>query len=89
MFQSLLNRWTVDPHSAPTFVYYLNRHIELDHDDHGPAVEAIISEIMNDSYESWTDFWRAALKAIELRIGLWDGLANCLEARDAQDQSGA
>jgi len=89
MFQSLLNRWTVDPHSAPTFVYYLNRHIELDHDNHGPAVEAIISEIMNDSYESWTDFWRAALKAIELRIGLWDALANCLEARDAQDQADA
>jgi hypothetical protein len=89
MFQSLLNRWTVDPHSAPTFVYYLNRHIELDRDDHGPAVEAIISEIMDDSYESWTCFWRAALKAIELRIGLWDGLANCLEARDAQDQAGA
>ena len=48
MFQSLLNRWTVDPHSAPTFVYYLNCHIELDHDDHGPAVETIISEIMDE-----------------------------------------
>ena len=48
MFQSLLNRWTVDPRSAPTFVYYLNRHIELDHDNHGPAVEAIINEVMDD-----------------------------------------
>lgn len=89
MFQSLLNRWTVDPRSAPTFVYYLNCHIELDHDNHGPAVEAIINEVMDDLYESWRAFWRAALKAMELRIGLWDGLANCLDARDAQGQAGA
>jgi len=89
MFQSLLNKWQVDPRSAPTFVYYLNRHIELDRDDHGPAVEAIIKEIIDESYEAWSAFQRSALKAIELRIGLWDGLANCLEALKAQDQTGA
>jgi hypothetical protein len=80
MFQSLLNEWKVEPCSAPTFVYYLNRHIELDRDEHGPAVETIIREIMDDSYEAWSAFQRSALKAIELRIGLWDGLASCLEA---------
>ena len=88
MFQSLLNEWKVDPRSAPTFVYYLNRHIELDRDDHGPAVEAIIKEIMDDSYEAWSAFQRSALKAIELRIGLWDGLANCLKALKVQDNTG-
>ena len=89
MFQSLLNEWKVDPRSAPTFVYYLNRHIELDRDDHGPAVEAIIREIIDDSHAAWSAFRRSALKAIELRIGLWDGLANCLEALNAQGQGGA
>ena len=67
----------------------LNRYIELDHDDHGPALETIITEIMDNSYQSSTALQRSALNPIELRIGLWDGLANCLLAQDAHDQADA
>ncbi|MDR3351807.1 MAG: DUF3050 domain-containing protein [Zoogloeaceae bacterium] len=37
MFQSLLHAWHIDEKAAPTFVFYLQRHIELDTDEHGPA----------------------------------------------------
>ena len=82
MFQSLLDNWTIDPRSAPTFVYYLQRHIQLDTDAHGPAVEGIIAEVMDDLHEPRAAFFELALRAIELRIALWDGLALTLEALD-------
>jgi hypothetical protein len=82
MFQSLLDNWTVDPRAAPTFVYYLQRHIQLDTEAHGPAVEGIIAEVMDDLEESRAAFFQSALKAIDLRIALWDGLALALEALD-------
>ncbi len=82
MFQSLLDNWTVDPRSAPTFVYYLQRHIQLDTDAHGPAVEGIIAEVMDELHESRAAFFQSAVRAIDLRIALWDGLALALEALD-------
>ena len=84
MFQSLLDNWTIDPRSAPTFVYYLQRHIQLDSDAHGPAVEGIIAEVMDDLQVSRAAFFQSALRAIELRIALWDGLALALEALDSR-----
>jgi hypothetical protein len=74
MFSSLLESWTVDPALAPTFVYYLERHITLDGESHGPAVKAIIDQVLADDVEVTREFQAASIESVERRISLWDGL---------------
>lgn len=75
MFRSLLAQWQMDEKEAPMFVYYLNRHIELDGDSHGPATWKIINELAGGDQAAIEQIKSAAEEAINARIGLWDGLA--------------
>lgn len=81
MFTTLLENWTVDPASAPTFVYYLKRHIELDGDAHGPAAEALIDELLQDDMARRMELLKAARTAVAARVKLWDALALELDKR--------
>lgn len=74
MFRELLEQWKVDPASAPTFVFYLTRHIDLDSDEHGPAAESIINEIVNHDEEAMLALLNSALDAVRQRRLLWDAL---------------
>lgn len=78
MFRSLLANWQMDEKDAPIFVYYLNRHIELDGDSHGPAAWTIINELAGNDPAAIEQIKSAAEEAIDARIGLWDGLAERL-----------
>ena len=81
MFQRLLDKWQVDEKDAPMFVYYLNRHIELDSDSHGPAAWKLITELTKDNPEGVQQLLSAAKTAIDARCQLWDGLAEELTKR--------
>lgn len=74
MFSNLLDSWGVDEAEAPTFVYYLKRHIELDGDTHGPAVQKIMTEKLSDCPMGWGVLFDSAIQAVDLRIALWDAL---------------
>lgn len=74
MFQHLLETWKIDQQHAETFVYYLNRHIELDGDTHGPAVQKIINDRFEGNLNMWHELFDSAISAVELRIALWDAL---------------
>lgn len=74
MFGNLLKTWNIDEQVAPTFVYYLKRHIELDGDTHGPAVQKIMAEQLGDCSNGWGVLFNAAIEAADLRIALWDAL---------------
>lgn len=82
MFKGVLESWTLDPKLAPTFVYYLERHIELDADSHGPAAKIIISETLGEDEQAWFQMLNAAERAIEQRVALWDALADALVESD-------
>jgi hypothetical protein len=84
MFSSVLKNWTVEPSRAPTFVYYLERHIELDGDSHGPAAKRIIGELLGTNEAAWRAMLHAALAAVEQRILLWDALAERFAAESEQ-----
>jgi hypothetical protein len=75
MFKSLLEQWGVEPSSVPMFVYYLQRHIELDGDTHGPAAQAIIDELLGDDENGRVLMLQAAASAIDERFALWDALS--------------
>lgn len=73
MFQRLLDSWSLDRAAAPAFVYYLDRHIELDGDAHGPAAEAIIARALAREPQQAEAVRKAAIASLSARQALWDG----------------
>ena len=74
MFSRLLSDWGIGQDEAPLMTYYLKRHIELDSDEHGPAVQKIIDNILSDDPTKEVKLFSAAIESIKNRIDLWDGL---------------
>lgn len=81
MFDHLLKSWNIDECEAETFVYYLKRHIELDGDAHGPAVQSIMTEQLGNDITEWNRLVDAAIHAVQLRIELWDALEQAIIAK--------
>jgi hypothetical protein len=55
------------------FIYYIDRHIELDGDSHGPMGRELLENLVADSPQSTERALRAACKSINARIELWNG----------------
>ncbi|MGH8348978.1 MAG: DUF3050 domain-containing protein [Pseudomonas sp.] len=74
MFQRILDDWGIGTEQAPTFRYYLERHIEVDSKDHGPTAEKLLSRLIDSDPQRQEDVYASAIAAVESRIALWDGL---------------
>jgi hypothetical protein len=60
------------------FQYYLQRHIELDGDHHGPLAQRLLSSLCGDSDEHWERATAAALAALQSRHRLWDSIESAI-----------
>ncbi|CAG5110331.1 Oidioi.mRNA.OKI2018_I69.chr2.g4743.t1.cds [Oikopleura dioica] len=75
MFQSIIdNKILSDDKTLDCFRLYLQRHIDVDGDDHGPLAFAALSEICGDDETKWEEATAAAKNAIERRIDFWTGI---------------
>lgn len=74
MFQRILDDWGIGIAQAPTFRYYLQRHIEVDSEDHGPAAQKLLAQMVDGDPQREAEVYASALAAVESRIALWDGL---------------
>jgi len=61
------------------FVWYLERHIEVDGEDHGPLSLRMVSDLCGEDAGLWEEAAAAAEAAIEARLGLWDGILGRIE----------
>lgn len=61
--------------SVDTLLYYLERHIELDGDEHGPMALQMMEELCSKSSKNWEEATDFAQQALEHRIRLWDFIA--------------
>ncbi len=58
--------------------WYLERHIELDGDHHGPLARRLLRSLCGDSDEKWEEARLAAEDSIAARIRLWDYVCGAL-----------
>jgi hypothetical protein len=60
------------------FIYYIERHIELDGDSHGPMGRELLEGLVADSPQRHQRALHAACNSIKARIDLWNGTLSTL-----------
>ena len=84
MFRAFLARMAVTEAQAPSFHYYLNRHIHLDEDFHAPLSLRLLASLCGDSAEKWREAEAAAEAAVNARIRFWDGVLAALPSQHSR-----
>jgi hypothetical protein len=87
MFERLLKSWGDAKAEVPHFAYYLQRHIELDGDSHGPWAREMLTALAGQSESNWKEATSAAERAITSRIKLWDSVLTYAKHREEEENS--
>jgi len=75
MFNGIVSQLTTEfPTELKIFNYYLARHIELDENEHAPLALRMVTTLCGDDEKKWQSATDMVLKALELRVRLWDGV---------------
>lgn len=62
-------------------IYYFERHIELDADEHGPMAMQMITELCGTDAQKWKEVEVVSVLALEKRIGLWDAIEESISLK--------
>jgi len=74
MFHSLLHKLGISEETAPVFHYYLQRHIDLDGEEHGPAAVKLVMTLCEGDSSKLQEAISAAKAALKSREDFWDRL---------------
>lgn len=78
MFQSIVDVLKNENVEAPTFLYYLERHIEVDSGEHGPLALKALSILTEDDKNLIALAEKAGLQALVHREELWNKVLETL-----------
>ncbi|MBM3439862.1 MAG: DUF3050 domain-containing protein [Bacteroidetes bacterium] len=82
MFHALVSRLKAQyPQQLETFTYYLERHIEVDGDHHSQLAIEMVNELCGNDQAKHDEAMAFAIRSLEMRRILWDGVLAELEAR--------
>ena len=73
MFTAIVNEYNTE-NNLDKFVYYLERHIELDGGEHGPLALELISNLCGDDDNKWKEVEETAIACLVARKNLWDSI---------------
>jgi len=72
MFQVIVDVLKKENVQAPTLIYYLERHIEVDSGEHGPLAMKCLDYLTGDTHQLQTLALNAGMQALHVRHNLWD-----------------
>ena len=73
MFTAIVDEYNTE-NNLDKFVYYLERHIELDGGEHGPLALELISNLCGDDDNKWREVEETAIACLVARKKLWDSI---------------
>lgn len=79
MFRALLSEMQVTGDMAPAFHYYLERHIQIDEEHHGPMALRLLNEFCAGDAKRLEEAVDAAERALKARLALWDGVLEAVQ----------
>ena len=82
MFQRLIAQLDLNSIEASRFAFYLERHIEVDGDSHGPASINLVEELCENHPLKIIEAEHTAITAIKSRIAFWDKVEEKILTRD-------
>lgn len=65
-----------------TFKYYLERHIQLDGDEHGPMATRLVASLCGSDDSKWHDAEQAAVDCLNARRELWNGIYAAVQSKE-------
>lgn len=74
MFQSLLDKWGFNQETAPMMTYYLERHIEVDGNQHQHGAHSLLEFALEREGKTLDDILHVCIASIAARYKMWDGL---------------
>jgi hypothetical protein len=75
VFQRIVDKLNVEASGGlEDFKYYLNRHIGLDGEEHGPMANRLLLSICGSDNSRWQVAEQTALDRLEARQKLWEGI---------------
>jgi Protein of unknown function (DUF3050) len=84
LFQRIVDELNVEAKGGlEVFRYYLNRHIGLDGDEHGPMASRLMQSLCGTDRTLWAIAEQAATKSLDARQKLWDGIYAAMRERKA------
>lgn len=63
------------PGRVETLRYYLDRHIQLDGDEHGELGRQMVASLCGNDPLLWEEAREAAVRVLKQRLALWDGIS--------------
>ena len=88
LFRGLLDRLTVLELPCPTLRWYLERHITLDGDSHGPLAETMVLTLAGNDPAAHQTVQTVRRQVLADRSALWDAIELQLRERPPSNRSG-
>lgn len=79
LFRSLQKNLLIDPTETPNLFAYLDRHIQLDEQEHAPLAKQLLQELCGNSRTKETESMEIAEQALVVRLKFWDGIYQSLD----------
>ncbi len=86
MFTEILKNFQINfpETNLSKLIYYFERHIELDADEHGPMAMQMITELCGTNETKWKEVEEISKQALEKRIGLWDAIKEQITQKELE-----